>query len=365
MMSGKYKQVTKNGFKTIAEAAFYRDKEVKEFDTTLSTNTNMTVGEYWKTFRERKVRSDSWAPNTIGVYDGAFNLYFLPHYANAKIKAITRIEYQKFIDYLLFDRKGPDDKTKPLSVRSVVTLNGCFQAMMNSAVYDEIITHNRLIRISIKKTEKPKRKDLSLEEFEQVIEHLKNHCASPARLAACYLPILGMRRGEIMGIRYGDIKQYRGGYLLNIHRSRTNKAPKGTHVKSAASYRTIFVNGEAARQLKIAVKEFIGIKQKLNQEIKPKDYIFINKNGHPYCVAYITEKYRHAGEKLGIPHLHPHMLRHTFATQSRLKGVDGKLVAQYLGHAHTEMTEYYTEPTIAGKVLVMEKMNEQFNSFLK
>jgi integrase len=59
---------------------------------------------------------------------------------------------------------------------------------------------------------------------------------------------------------------------------------------------------------------------------------------------WIYPLYR-AATRAGLDGVHPHTLRHTFATTCLMRGVDIRTVQKWLGHASVTQTERYTHPT--------------------
>lgn len=49
-----------------------------------------------------------------------------------------------------------------------------------------------------------------------------------------------------------------------------------------------------------------------------------------------------------------HMMRHTFAMIARMSEVNPRLVADFLGHKNTSMTDHYTHKTVEGMQNVVE-----------
>ncbi|OGX24449.1 MAG: hypothetical protein A3J51_01155 [Omnitrophica WOR_2 bacterium RIFCSPHIGHO2_02_FULL_45_21] len=69
-------------------------------------------------------------------------------------------------------------------------------------------------------------------------------------------------------------------------------------------------------------------------------YIFCNKDGRPY--TNVRKSFDAALKKCGIIDFHFHDLRHTFASQLVMAGVDVKSVQELMRHKSIEMTMRYT-----------------------
>lgn len=76
--------------------------------------------------------------------------------------------------------------------------------------------------------------------------------------------------------------------------------------------------------------------------------VFVNKAGAQISVRYMQEQVARYGLKLeGGERLHPHVLRHTFATQYLDKTGDLDATRRWLGHERAETTQVYTKLAIS------------------
>ncbi|MFZ2550612.1 MAG: site-specific integrase [Trichococcus flocculiformis] len=115
----------------------------------------------------------------------------------------------------------------------------------------------------------------------------------------------------------------------------------------------IALNEEAAAMLEYCIQEARDIKADFGQILNQDDFIFLNpKRGVPYCVTHLNRIMSYVSEESGVK-ASPHMMRHTFTTQAALAGVNGRALADYLGHKKTSMTEHYTHATEEGSQKVI------------
>jgi integrase/recombinase XerD len=72
--------------------------------------------------------------------------------------------------------------------------------------------------------------------------------------------------------------------------------------------------------------------------------IFLSVRGHPLTPARIWQLVRHYARRAGIEEaIHPHQLRHSFATHLLAGGADLRIIQEMLGHASIATTQIYTQ----------------------
>jgi len=76
------------------------------------------------------------------------------------------------------------------------------------------------------------------------------------------------------------------------------------------------------------------------------------ENGRPLDRHTVTRFLNKAAVTAGLPHLHPHQLRHTLATQAINRGMSLEAIAAMLGHRSLDMTLRYAK--IANRTLADE-----------
>ena len=104
--------------------------------------------------------------------------------------------------------------------------------------------------------------------------------------------------------------------------------------------RIVLIGGPAARALSTYISQ--GRPELLGE--KKNNALFVNRYGGRLParrVQKILEKYARTIDK----RVHPHMLRHTFATHLLDGGADLKVVQELLGHADLSSTQIYTHVT--------------------
>jgi integrase len=159
---------------------------------------------------------------------------------------------------------------------------------------------------------------------------------------ACALLVLastGMRRGELCGLRWGDVDVDTGTVVVR----RSVAATKGkTSVKASKTgsrgHRPIGLpagvvaelKGHRRRQLEQAIAA--GVRVDDTSPVFAHDFV------RPWRPDFVTRSFAKIRTAAGVPGVRLHDLRHFVATELLAAGVDPRTVAGRLGHARTSTT---------------------------
>ena len=111
------------------------------------------------------------------------------------------------------------------------------------------------------------------------------------------------------------------------------------YIKGKGNKERIVLYGNVCKE---KLEQYLKIRAELISK-KQTNYLLLNSKGNPLTVQgvrYIMNKIVQKGA-LSL-HIHPHMLRHTFATHLLNGGADLKTVQELLGHENLETTGIYT-----------------------
>lgn len=77
---------------------------------------------------------------------------------------------------------------------------------------------------------------------------------------------------------------------------------------------------------------------------KTQSHIFLNRNGGPLTTARVWQIVKERAKLAGLDpqRVHPHLLRHSFATHLLANGADLRVIQEMLGHADIATTQIYT-----------------------
>lgn len=357
--NGKYSEVNKSGFKTIAAAKAYKnnlENQLYSNQAYLFESEKMTLEEWFEeymTLFEKK----SHSKDTIRHKWTIFNYHLRPAFGTYKLSKIKLDIYEKFLLEKLMDG---------LSVNTVITIHKNMKAILNAAVRYEKLDKNRLVNIEIKPLEEqeyhPTTKTIDIDKLNLFLQASKK--ALPKYdYALIYLAVWGMRRGEVMGVRYKDLEfdDKQKIVYITIRASRTLRSPEGKGTKTPASVRKISLDIEGYHLLKYALDKAKSIAIDYDSILHKDDFIFRNpKNNKPWAVTRLNDLLKTVGKETNM-YIHPHMLRHTFTTQASLAGANRIDLQRFVGHKNGSMTDYYTHETKEGTQNLVNIIKEQLS----
>ena len=196
---------------------------------------------------------------------------------------------------------------------------------------EEIISTSPVATTSSPKLDKRLPSFLTIEEMERLLE--APDLSTPQ----------GQRDRALLELLYAS--GLRVSELVNLNLEQVNLDSREIRVWGKGSKERMVLMGEpAAEALRAYLKQ--GRPKLFASKIRMTNALFINRYGERLPerrVQRILEKYANiAGIDKGV---HPHMLRHTFATHLLDGGADLRVVQELLGHANLSSTQIYTHVT--------------------
>lgn len=117
------------------------------------------------------------------------------------------------------------------------------------------------------------------------------------------------------------------------------------HVDLKAQRILVYGKGDKERALPISARTSRSLWQYLaiRPEVRLDDPLFLTITGQPMNRSNLLQLLHSLGERAGVPDVHPHRFRHTFAVNFLRNGGNAYELQMALGHATLEMTRTYLE----------------------
>ncbi|KAF0821337.1 recombinase XerC [Cytobacillus firmus] len=285
----------------------------------MSENVNVSL----KLFIEYLQIEKNYSQYTIEHYQHDISEFFM-FMSEQAISDLTKVEYQDVRIFLtdLFERK----MSRKSVARKISSLRSFFKFLLR----EEIVAENPFALVSIPKAQK------KLPEFfyEEEMKQLFDACESSTPLGQRNKALLellyatGIRVSECSQIRLKDLDMHLSTVLVRGKGSKERYVPFGSFAQDAID--TYINHGR---------KELLA-----NGNVQ--ESLFLNARGGPLTARGIRTILNRIIEKSSLTGtIHPHMLRHTFATHLMANGADMRTVQELLGHAFLSSTQVYTHVT--------------------
>lgn len=141
----------------------------------------------------------------------------------------------------------------------------------------------------------------------------------------------GLRVSELVALNVADVDLDAG--LVRVRRGKGGKD------------RVVPLGSEAAAAIRTMLAE---------REI-PSEALFLNRSHRRLGVRSAYEIIHREADRLGVGDVHPHALRHSFATHLLANGADIRSIQEMLGHASLSTTQRYTRVDAAELIRTYQK----------
>lgn len=212
-----------------------------------------------------------------------------------------------------------------------VLLHGVFSA----AVDNELIARDPSAKLRIPQVIEKPRQSFTEDEVQKIVTFALDYSRRRIAVAVVALLFTGLRRGELLGLKWDDIIDN----TLNVRRSVFQERGKAKaddfKVKTSKSLRSIPLLAEVAHHIRTLPCD--------------GEFVFGTSSGtlwHPRNFSRDYDQFFKALREVypEVRKLSPHCCRHTFATLTMTSGADVRVVQSLLGHSDINTTARYTHP---------------------
>ena len=307
--------------KTQAEVKEKLKKALEESKKVDVTRTGKYTVEAWMDEWFENVAKLKVRPSSHQTYRGYIDHHIAPNIGNIPLERLSTMDLQKLYRKLMnkgrVERIEAKDQPKGLSAKTVRNINQVISSAMDFAVAQKIIPENPCKAVALPKVEHKEMQTIPAEQLQTFLQEAK----ASGVYEMYYIELAtGLRRGELLGLKWTDIDWKNG--IIKVRRSiaRVNGEIVESPLKTKNSYRAVTISPQAVEILKEQ-------KEKTNDQ-----YIFPSPNGGPISPDSVNNMLKRVLARAGIPKVRFHDLRHTFATIALQNGVDIKTVSGMLGH---------------------------------
>jgi integrase len=298
-------------------------------------NERQTVGEYLDHWLEYTLKAKA-KPRSFESFSTIARLHIRPTLGPIQLHKFAPQHIQRLLD----------EKSKQgLSPQSVTNIRTVLRSALSQALKWNLVSRNSAALVSAPRIEHREVQTLNPEHARALLE-----AAEGSRFGTLYNVdlTLGLRRGEVLGLRWADIDF--DGRALRVSRSMQRLSTgmtewgkrselRATETKTGRSRRTIPMPDSIVRALKVHKARQAETRLAAGTEWQDTGLVFTTALGRPIEPVVLNRDYKALLQKAGLPAtLRLHDLRHSFASLMLAQGVHARTIMELMGHSSITVT---------------------------
>jgi integrase len=324
--------------------------------------TRMTVRE-WLTTWLAAVRAEI-SPKSHERYTEIVQNFLAPALGNLPIAKVTPVDIQKaYNNWATVGRR--DRKAGGLSPRTRRHIHRILRSSLSRAVEQQVIARNPadVFRKRLPKVERRELLTLSTEQSVRLLDairHTRTYWPSLIALAT------GMRRGEILGLRWKNV-DLEGGTVRVVESIEQTKSGLRFKAPKTEKTRAITLPAFAVDELRRLKKQQAKELDMLGLRFGGQTLVCGQADGQPLQPRSLTHEFTRLVARIAeLPRVRFHDLRHSHATQMLLAGVHPKVAQERLGHSTITTTlDLYSHVTDTMQSDAAARLDAVFRAALK
>ena len=287
-------------------------------------------------------------------------------YKRPYVKQSTMAAYVLILENHILPTFGEDNSLPEQSVQAFV-LHKIESGLSTKSVKDILIVLKMVMKFGVKKewmtyyewdikyppsSENKVLDVLSVTNHRKILNHIQSHFTFMG--LGIYISLsTGLRIGEICALKWSDINVTDG--ILTVNRT----IERIYIIEGKKKHTELVINTpktkNSCREIPMN-KELLGMLKPLKKVVND-DYYILTNDERPTEPRTYRNYYKRLMEKLDIPKLKYHGLRHSFATRCIEVGCDYKTVSVLLGHSNISTTlNLYVHPNMEQKKRCIDKV---------
>lgn len=283
--------------------------------------------DYWL----ENVVKPSRRPATYALYETIIRIYLKPGLGHHRLRRLSVPIVQAFLNAKL---------AEGLSIRNVHVMRQVLSAALTRAIREEVISRNVARLVELPTWEPGEVRPWSADEAMAFLRAAETDLLYPAFVL---LILYGMRRGEVLGLRWEDTDLEVGSLRIRQQLQRIGGQLRLGPVKTRAGNRDLPIPDLARAALLIRQQQQATDKAAFGRAWTDTGLVFTTRSGLPVEPRNLVRSFRRICDHNKIRLIKVHHLRHTTASLLKQLRVPPRDAQMILGHAHISTTmQIYT-----------------------
>jgi integrase len=299
--------------------------------------------DYWLDEIVRRIRR----PATYALYETTARLYLKPGLGTRPLTRLSLPMVQGFLN----SRLEAGD-----SVSKVETMRKVLSSALTRALREELVMRNVAQLVTLPSR---KRKEVSAWSADEARQFLQAAQDNQLYLAFLLLLVYGLRRGEVLGLRWSDIDFDVGVIRIRQQIQRIRGQLIIGPTKTHASHRELPLVDIARGPLMELHQQQASTLQPTQEAPPVHDLVFRTSTGQPIEPRNLVRSFEAICRHAGLRRIRVHDTRRTAATLLNKLGVPARDTQLILGHSRISITqEIYTDVDRESKTIALNRMQK-------
>jgi len=265
-------------------------------------------------------------PKTYKTYDYIVRLHIEPALGKKVLAKLSPQDIQRFLN---------DELKSGLSARTVRHINDTLRCALNIALRWGLVARNVATLVGPPRIQRNEIRSFTPEEARTFLNSIKGD-----RLEALFSVALslGLRQGEVLGLRWQDIDLDAHTLRVNYAIQRIEGRLQMVEPKTERSRRVLPLPETVLSSLRAHRSRQLEEKLSLGPHWHESGLVFTSMVGTPLEPRNVVRKFHALLKKADLPHYRFHDLRHACASLLLAQGVPPRTVMDILGHSQISLT---------------------------
>ncbi|RAG81730.1 site-specific integrase [Streptacidiphilus pinicola] len=261
---------------------------------------------------------------TYAKYETHVRRYLIPHLGTKRLESLSVPDVRRFVVAV----------TREASAATAKESHRVLRTALAAACREELISRNVATLVPAPRVEMREMKTWTVD---QTVAFLEAARPDPLYTAFVLAVALGLRRGEILGLRWSDIDLERR--TLTV-RNQLQRVQKELYADSTKNRRT--------RVIPLPLMCIAPLRWRRLRQARQRDsagdgweesgYVFTSRTGRPIEPRNLSRSFERIAAEAGLPRIRLHDARHGCATFLFAAGVAPRVVMEILGHSQIAVT---------------------------